>query len=651
MFGVCYYPEHWPESQWQDDAQAMTKLGLRYVRIGEFAWSRLEPTPGDYRFEWLDRAIDVLNGAGLDVVLGTPTATPPKWLVDRYPEVLPVDPATGRLRGFGSRRHYDFSSDVYRREALRITEALARRYGEHDGIAGWQTDNELCCHDTTLSASTTARQAFRSWCRTRYGDVDELNAAWGNVFWSMEYGDFDDIELPVGAVTETSPAHQQAYRRFSSEQVVRFHREMVDVIREHSPRKFVTHNFVPTVDTGVDNFALAETLDFASYDNYPLGRTDQEFADAGEEDYRPYMRTGHPDLAAYYLDQTRGLGRGRLWIMEQQPGPVNWAHNNPRPAPGMIRFWTLEAFAHGAECVAYFRWRQVPFAQEQMHAGLLRPDSTRSEAWGEIEQAIQETLEHDLASSAPQFGDVAIVTAPESYWLSDIERQSEAYRFNQVQLQYYRALRELGLSVDFISPATPFDDYKLIVAPCLPVIDADFVDRCLQSDAYFVFGPRSGGKTLEFALPPNLPPGELQTLIPCKVQAVETLRSDCGEPLYWNEKTYRSHTWREHIAPGDCDVVALLDRDEPAIVRHQRAHYIGTLTDDALLRDFFAALAATSGLETIRVGKNLRLRKRGSLSFAFNYSQSPQAIPLTAPAQFLLGKQTVPPLDVAVWKT
>ena len=437
----------------------MAELGLTYVRVGEFAWSRLEPRDGELRFEWLDDAVDILANAGLQVVMGTPTATPPKWLIDKFPEILPVDPGTGRTRGFGSRRHYDFSSDVYLGEALRITEAMARRYGAHDAVVGWQTDNELCCHDTTLSASDAARTAFQRWCSAQYASIDALNTAWGNVFWSMEYQDFSSIELPVGAVTETNPAHRLAYRRFSSAKVVDFHDRMVEVIRSHAPGKFVTHNFIPMVDTDVDNFALAAPLDFASYDNYPLGRADIKFRDRPAEEFRKYMRTGHPDFATYSHDQIRGLSKDGFWVMEQQPGPVNWAPNNPRPAPGMIRLWTLEAFAHGADCVSYFRWRQAPFAQEQMHAGLLRPDNSKAAAWQEVEQAIADAALLNLHSEKKQKASVAIVTGAESYWVSDIERQSESYDFDDIQFDYYHALRSIGVSVDFVGMDADLDAY------------------------------------------------------------------------------------------------------------------------------------------------------------------------------------------------
>jgi len=212
--GVCYYPEHWPESAWAEDARRMAETGIRLVRIGEFAWSRLEPAPGRFDFAWLDRAIDTLAAAGLGIILGTPTATPPRWMLERHPDMLPVD-AAGRPRGFGSRRHYCFSHAGYREEGRRIAEALARRYGRHPALVAWQIDNEYGCHDTAVSYSEAARAAFATWCAARYGSPERLNAAWGNVFWSMEVERFDQIALPVMTVTEPNPAHALAFRRFS----------------------------------------------------------------------------------------------------------------------------------------------------------------------------------------------------------------------------------------------------------------------------------------------------------------------------------------------------------------------------------------------------------------------------------------------------
>lgn len=651
MLGVCYYPEHWPEARWADDARRMRALGLSTVRIGEFAWGRLEPEPGRYDFAWLDRAIDTLGTAGLQVVIGTPTATPPKWLVDAHPDMLPVDVHTGHVRGFGSRRHYDFSSEPYLAHALRITDALARRYGDNAHVIGWQTDNELCCHDTAMSGSPAARDAFRLWCLDRYGTIAALNTAWGNVFWSMEYRHFDEIELPILAVTETNPAHRLAYRRFSSDQVARWHAAMVTTIRAHAPDQWVTHNFIPMDQTGVDNAALAAPLDFASFDSYPLGITDIALARAPADRLRPFMRTGLPDLTALYLDQTRGLSKDAFWVMEQQPGPVNWAPHNPIPAPGMVRLWTLQAFAHGAACVSYFRWRQVPFAQEQMHAGLLRPDHQPAEAWPEIEQVARELDGLGPLDRHPPRGDVALIVDTESRYVSAIERQGAGYDYDRQVFAYYGALRSLGLDVDCVAPGQDLAGYQLIVAPSLAMPDQRTIDALAISDAFIVLGPRSGAKTQEFTVPDQLAPGALRPLVPVRVRAVETLRSDCGGALIAGDLRFEAGVWRELLDMLDGEAIAVHEDGAPAVVRHGRAVYVGCVTDDAYLCHLLGGLARNAGLATMRLPPTVRLRRRGPLTFAFNYAAVVVEVPAPEGADFVIGNREVPPYGVSVWRT
>lgn len=189
VLGVCYYPEQWPRKLWKKDARRMRALGIEYVRVGEFAWAKLEPAPSSFRWRWLDEALSVFEKAGLKVVLGTPTAAPPKWLVDKYPEILPVD-HEGKTRKFGSRRHYCFSSPVYRAETERIVTTLADRYGDHPAVVSWQLDNEYGCHDTVRCYCPRCRDAFRGWLKERYRDIEALNEAWGAVFWSQSYRNF-----------------------------------------------------------------------------------------------------------------------------------------------------------------------------------------------------------------------------------------------------------------------------------------------------------------------------------------------------------------------------------------------------------------------------------------------------------------------------
>lgn len=651
MLGICYYPEHWPEEMWANDVKEMCELGLKYVRIAEFAWSKMEPREGQYDFAWLDRAIDVIASAGLKVIMCTPTATPPKWLIDKYPDILPVDVNTGIVRGFGSRRHYDFSSENYFKEAMRITEVLAKRYGEHPAICGWQTDNEIACHDTTHSGSENAKVAFQAWCERYYGDIDSLNKAWGTIFWSMEYQDFSQIELPILAVTETHPSHNLAYRRFSSDQVVRFHDEMIRIIRAHAPDRFVTHNFIPMVDTQTDNYALAKNLDFVSYDNYPLGRTDLFFEHMSPEEFKPYMRTGHPDFSSYSFDQTRGVSKKNFWIMEQQPGPVNWGHHNPRPENGMVRLWSWQAFAHGAEVVCYFRWRQAPFAQEQMHAGVKRNDNSKSQAWYEIEQVRDELASANIDTSAPVKTRVAIVTGTINQWVTEIERQGDSYNHQQVEFTYYTALRQLSLTVDFVSTDCDISTYDLLVAPCLPIVEQGFIDKCKAAKAHVVFGPRSGGKTSELSLASQLPPGNIQQLIPLKIHSTETIRPDCSELMSFNDRQYDSKLWREEIVfPETVMTIAKYHDGRPAVARFENTTYIASLTCENFLVDYFEVVAAELGLDVVKLPKDVRIVDRGSVVFVFNYGHQEQRFTAPQEANFVIGSEVLAPFDVAVYK-
>ena len=264
--GVCYYPEHWPRETWASQAGTMREAGIELVRIGEFAWSRIEPRRDDFHWEWLDEAIDTLASASLQIIMCTPTACPPRWLVDEHPEILPVD-SGGRQRGFGSRRHYRFASQRYREESRRISARVIDRYIDHPAIVGWQTDNEYGCHATTLSYAADDRSRFQEWLRRRYRDIAFLNNAWGTVFWSQEYGSFSEIGLPNLTVTEANPAHRLDFWRFASEQVRDFNREQVRLLRREGQAKpWLTHNYMGNF-TDFDHFPLGEDLDIASWDS------------------------------------------------------------------------------------------------------------------------------------------------------------------------------------------------------------------------------------------------------------------------------------------------------------------------------------------------------------------------------------------------
>jgi beta-galactosidase len=647
MLGVCYYPEHWPEEWWARDARRMAEMGVSHVRIAEFAWSRLEPRRGDLAFGWLDRAIDTLGRAGLKVVMCTPTATPPKWLMDEHPDISPVD-AEGRPRGFGSRRHYSFSAPVWLEETKRICTIVAERYGRNPHVVGWQTDNEYGCHDTILSWGAHDLAAFQGWLRWRYQSPDQLNEAWGNAFWSMEVRDFSEISLPNLAVTETNPAARMDFWRFSSDQVAAYNALQCGIIRAHSPGRWITHNYMGLFHD-FDHYACSETIDLASWDSYPVGFTER--FPFPEDEKTLWQDTAHPDMAPFHHDLYRGMKpSGRWWVMEQQPGPVNWAPWNPIPKPGMIRLFTWEALAHGAECVSYFRWRQAPFAQEQMHAGLNLPNDAGLSPGGEEATQVGRELAALGPLPASARAKVALVFDYEASWALRVQPQGQDFEYAELTYRWYEAVRRLGLDVDIVRAGASLEGYALVLVPTLPIVSEAARAALSAARGVMLFGPRSGAKTRDFSIPQNLPPGPLADLIDIRIRQVSSFRPTVTLSVA-GVVSGRGTRWRDDVEAGaGVAVLARFADGRPAVVASGRTHYLATWPDAGLLAAVMRHLAGEAGLATHDLPAGVRLRRRGDLHFAFNYGPEAWTVPDAEGKLFVLGSARIAPQDLAAWR-
>ena len=266
-FGVDYYPEHWPQERWSEDARLMAEAGFNVVRLAEFAWSRMEPQEGEYDFDWLDRAISVLAFHDIRVILGTPTASPPPWLMTKHPEVFLVR-EDGQRVTFGNRRGYCPNSPVYHDYTRHIVAQMAERYADHPSVIGWQIDNELGnrCYCPVCARS------FQAWLRNRYGSLDELNKKWGTIFWSHIYSDWGQIPVPLTTGNSPNPGLALDFFRFASDSYVTYQQMQVDILREKCPAHFITHNFMGFGYDRINYFDLARSLDFVSWDTYQRTR-------------------------------------------------------------------------------------------------------------------------------------------------------------------------------------------------------------------------------------------------------------------------------------------------------------------------------------------------------------------------------------------
>lgn len=635
----------------------MRALGLSTVRIAEFAWSRMEPAAGRFDWAWLDEAIEILAGAGLQIVLGTPTAAPPAWLVEAHPEILPLD-AQGRVKSFGARRHYCFSSPALHGATRRIVEAMARRYGRHPSIVAWQIDNEYGCHDTTLSYSPAALAAFRRWLAERYGTVEALNQAWGTAFWGLQLERFEAAGFPVGQPTSPLPAHALDFRRFASDEVCRFNRLQLEILREQAPGRPILHNFMGLF-AEFDHHRLGEDLDIAAWDNYPLGHLDTAADFVSEPERLQWARSGHPDISAFHHDLYRGVGRGRMWVMEQQAGPVNWANWNALPLPGMVRAWTWEAFAHGAELVSYFRWRQLPFGQEQMHSGLHRPDGAADAGAREAAQVAAEIgalLADGEAALRSKPAAVALIVDYPSLWMSAIQPQGADMAGFGVLLRYYSALRRLGMDVDVVGPDADLSAYALLVLPSLLCVPQGLLRQLPTLRAVVVAGPRCGSKTDSLAIAEPLPPGPLRPWLPMQVHAVESMRPGRRYAIGACAQAPAGHgeQWRDLIEPeSGLRPRAAYEDGHPAWLVRERWHVHAGLVDATLLQHWLADAARQAGLHPLPPGTlaaGLRLRRRGDWQFAINHGPDAATLPLPADTPLLQGEHLLPAGGVAAWR-
>ncbi|CUJ99191.1 Beta-galactosidase [Ruegeria denitrificans] len=646
--GVCYYPEQWDRSLWREDAQRMAEMGLDWVRIAEFTWGLIEPERGVFHWDWLDEVIDILGEAGLRVMMSTPTAAPPKWLIDKHPEILPVGP-DGRVRGFGSRRHYCFSSDVYLAEACRIATEYARRYGQNPYVHAWQIDNEYNDHDTVLSYSKTARDGFRRWLSDCYGSIEVLNDTWGTVFWGSLYSSFDQIELPNELVASPNPTHALDFARFSSDRVRLFNRAQVNVLRQYSPGRDITHNFMAG-SFEFDHHAVAADLDIVGFDSYPLGNL--LGSTLSEDEKRRYLRTGAPDYQGFHCDLYRSQGKGRMWVLEQQPGPVDWAEKNPSPVDGMVRLWTWAAYAHGAQAVMFFRWRQARFAQEQYHTALLRSDGSPDQAAVELAQVAAER--ENLPDAPRERAHVAILLDYESIWAADILPHDDTFPNARIIREWYAGLRTFGVDLDFVGPQDDLNEYILIVIPQSMIVSSELAAKLRGSGAKLLIGARAGSKTPDMHTPLNLAPGELADLTGVTVRRAESLPELAQETVRFQDgATYDFTGWREIIETNETVVASFCSayRDgSPAIVRSDRAIYLAMIPRGPLLHTILSDALSWANIPVTDCEPDLRITRRGGLGFAFNFGATGLSLPSDGTQGYLVGGSEIPPYGVSIWQ-
>ncbi len=498
--GVAYYPEHWPRELWPEDARRMAQAGVDVVRLGEAAWSRLEPKRGQFDMDWLGEAIEVLAAEGLELILCTPTATPPPWLFHRHPSMVPQD-ACGRHWHPGSRRHVCLNSRPYRRYVLRVVREMARTFGERPEVIAWQVDSELASYGSAECYCDDCEQAFREWLKRRYGMIDRLNKLWGSVFWSQQFTDWHEVRAPRRTPGGPHPSLLLDYRRFTSATVRDFVAEQRDLIAQYSAGrpKPVTTN-VGDGGAGVVNwFSLAGSQDVAGMSGCPA-------------------EGGDPDATAMRLDLARSAGGGAFWLSEQQAGADA---AGLRPRPGRLRLWSFQAAARGASLVSYLRWRTAPFGHQMRREGMLDAWGSAGRRFDELTQTVAELKGHaDRWQSRAPAARVALVLDYQAHWALEADDLGTGLDCLAHVRVLYGLLRRRGIGVRLIAPEADPAGHDLLVLP-MPVIgrEADarlYGDFAAAGGSVLVTAP-AGIRTETNTWPAVAPPGPLTELLGARI--------------------------------------------------------------------------------------------------------------------------------------
>ncbi|WP_026370571.1 beta-galactosidase [Kallotenue papyrolyticum] len=451
-YGGDYYPEQWPEEVWQEDVRLMREAGVNLVSLGIFAWARLEPQPGQYDFDWLDRIMDLLHAYDIRVNLATATASPPPWLAKHHPESLPVTHDGTRLWP-GSRQHYCPSNQAYRTAAQALVQRLAERYRHHPALVLWHVGNEYGCHVSACYCDESAA-AFRRWLQQRYTTLDALNRAWGTAFWSQQYGDWEEILPPRRTPTFSNPSQQLDWHRFCSDALLECFEMECAILREYTPHIPITTNFMHAFKP-LNYWKWAAREDLVALDMYP---------DPAEADAHVY--------AALNYDLMRSLGQGRPWLlMEQATSQVNWRPYNFVKQPGQMRLWSHQAIARGSQGVMFFQWRQSCAGAEKFHSAMVPHVGTNSRIWREVVALGQELRRLDILLPSRIQAKVAIMWDWESWWALELEGKPSCSlrQIDQVRA-FYEPLFARNITVDFVPPDGDLQSYRVVLIPNLYLV-------------------------------------------------------------------------------------------------------------------------------------------------------------------------------------
>lgn len=627
--GVDYYPEHWDRSLWEQDADLMQKTGVKVVRMGEFAWCRLEPAEGEYDFEWLDEIIAIFAHRDIEVVLGTPTNCPPLWLYEKYPDAVQTG-RDGKRIATGIRGHRCYNNPDFLRHAKQIIDRMSKHYADNRAVMAWQIDNELeanfCMCDHCIGQ-------YRNWLKDKYGSIDAINKAYGNNMWSGEYSSWEQIKPPFGSYPDAwrNPSFMLDFNRYASDNMIEYVKMQMQIIRKNCPDTLITTN-TWFCENMPDFYKTFQELDFVSYDNYPTAMIPED----GEEYY----------THAFHLDLMRGIKKQNFWIMEQLSGGMGcWMPMMSMPRPGMIKGYSLQALAHGADTVIHFRWRTAVSGAEMFWHGLIDHSNVPGRRFEEFAQLCSRAKELEHLEGTQIRSEIALLYSADNEYAFKIQPQTKEMYYMEQLKQFHRAFTGFGKNVDIIGQHEDLSGYRIVVAPQMYITDEGVVKRLYEfanNGGCVILTNRSGVKDeINKCIMAPLPT-VYRELVGAYVEEYDPIGEGRVDLKFADGTKCKGRQWCDVLCAETAEVLASYDSEyykgKAAITENAygdgRVYYIGTVGEKALYRKLAEAALSRMKMDCIKelpenVEVTIREGNEKKFRFVFNDTDKEQKFMLS----------------------
>ena len=659
LYGGDYNPNQWPREIWQEDMRMFRHAHINSATINVFSWAKIQPSEEEYDFSELDDIVDMLSKENYDIVLATSTGALPAWMAKRYPEVERTD-YQGRRHKFGHRHNACPNSPVYQKYSARLAGKLAGRYGSNPHIKCWHINNEYGgeCY------CENCEKAFRVWLKEKYKTIDELNRVWNTAFWGHTFYDWDEVVLPnlLSEHFEYDRTMFQGisldYRRFNSDSILECYRMEYEAVKKYTPDIPVTTNLMGFYKA-LDYQKWAKYMDIVSWDNYPSNQDS-------------------PAQIAISHELMRGVGGGRPFLlMEQTPSVTNWQPYNALKRPGVMRLWSYQAVAHGADSVMFFQMRRSIGACEKYHGAII--DHVGNENTRVFREAAALGAELERIGSATlgtrARHDAAILFDWDNWWGIEYSAgPSCLLKYRDEVQNYYTALYEQNIATDIIGAEDDFSEYGVIFAPILYMVKPGVDEKLktfVENGGTLVTTFFSGYVDEHDLVVTGGYPGKLRELLGIWVEESDALPE--------GEKNYFTWEGERHDATLLCDLLHLEGAESlasyeedfyagmPVLTRNVygkgRAYYVAARSDAAFYRKLAAKVAKEAGITPVLdtpkgVEAAVRCNEKNEFLFLLNHEKIEQSVALPKDGTNLLTGEAIgkgnqfalPPYGVAILK-